>query len=395
MYHEDKSIRFNVSKEFYNWKRGKIMIKNDNSFNASEYPVTEPTKFERVLFDAGLPVKTNWAGLAGSELADPVTCDSDWTIPAAWNHELDARRRDDWGDLYPVSWPLGEWYAHLFRDAKRILDIGTQDGRPSLFLSKYVPEVVAIDVCGVDLALAVKAAEIGGIRNVTFQIADAHDLPFEDGSFDGACFGASFGYPGTDPHRMLCETRRVLRPGSVLAFKLFLTIGYGKGDNSSPYWDRRTYVLVEQGRPLIQTCINGGHQEREYKIWLKPDSDLGQRILKHCQIERTALGSVRDDVLACLCSATLPLDAIAAVQYAVEDIHIDPKSLYGLLCETGFQEITSWALPEASRFSEALNEMGLLNRIGKDDLQPYLRALARSAFCLEGVRTNLVSCVRQ
>lgn len=368
--------------------------KNKNNLT-NMYPVPDPTKFERVLFDADLPVKTNWAGLAGCELVDPVTCDSDWITPSAWNRELDARRRDDWVDRYPVSWPLGEWYAHLFRGAKRVLDIGTQDGRPSLFLSKYVTEVVAIDVVGTDLASAIKAAEVGGVSNVTFQIADAHDLPFEDESFDGACFGASFGYPGTNPRRMLSETRRVLRPGGVLAFKLFLTIGYGKGDDSSPYWGRRTYVLVEQGRPLIQTCVDGGRQGREYKIWLKPESNLGQRILKHCQAERTAFGSVRDEVFACLCSATLPLDAIVAVQYALEDIRMDPQSLYGLLYKIGFQEIMSWSLPEASRFAKTLDEMGLLNQIGKDDLQPYLRALARSAFCLEGIRTNLVSCVRQ
>ena len=57
--------------------------------------------------------------------------------------------------------------------------------------------------------------EKNGIGNVEFEVADAEDLPFEDGRFDlVTCRIAPHHFPS--PQRFLHESARVLRPDGVL-----------------------------------------------------------------------------------------------------------------------------------------------------------------------------------
>ncbi|HZQ81028.1 MAG TPA: class I SAM-dependent methyltransferase [Gaiellaceae bacterium] len=89
----------------------------------------------------------------------------------------------------------------------RVLDVGCGDGRlPSLYAA---PEVVVVDSSpdAVD-----RAAE----RGLDAQLADATELPFEDGSFDAVtCSHMLYHLP--DPDAALAEFVRVLRPGGRFA----------------------------------------------------------------------------------------------------------------------------------------------------------------------------------
>jgi ubiquinone/menaquinone biosynthesis C-methylase UbiE len=89
-------------------------------------------------------------------------------------------------------------------------------------LTRELAQITAANVVATDLnaAMVQKAQAVGQAPNVRWQVADALDLPFRDGSFDAlACqFGAMF-FP--DKVAGYTETLRVLRPGGTFAFNVW------------------------------------------------------------------------------------------------------------------------------------------------------------------------------
>ncbi len=73
--------------------------------------------------------------------------------------------------------------ASLFK-GKRVLDIGTGDGRLALGLARWAREVVGLDPDPAAIRGARANAKRLGTRAVTFRIGAAQELPFADGSFD-------------------------------------------------------------------------------------------------------------------------------------------------------------------------------------------------------------------
>lgn len=68
---------------------------------------------------------------------------------------------------------------------RRILDVGTGTGRAALLFARGGAHVTGVDASDEMLAVARHRAEHDGLK-VTFQRADAHELPFHDRSFDVA-----------------------------------------------------------------------------------------------------------------------------------------------------------------------------------------------------------------
>jgi 27-O-demethylrifamycin SV methyltransferase len=100
------------------------------------------------------------------------------------------------------------------RPGDRILDVGCGNGTPALRLAQaHDVYVVGISVSQhqVDRA-SERAREAGLAGRVRFELANALDLPFETGSFDGAwAIESMFHMP--DKPRVLAGIARVLRPG--------------------------------------------------------------------------------------------------------------------------------------------------------------------------------------
>ncbi len=106
--------------------------------------------------------------------------------------------------------------AHV-RSTDRVLDVATGAGHTAFGFAPYVCEVIATDVTPEMLAEGEKLKAEYGIhaQRVEFRISDAHDLPFEDESFDVVtCRRAAHHFVDID--RALREMRRVLRPGGRL-----------------------------------------------------------------------------------------------------------------------------------------------------------------------------------
>ena len=89
-------------------------------------------------------------------------------------------------------------------------------------LTRELEHAGGMNIVATDLnaAMVQKAEALGGGQRVRWQVADALDLPFSDGSFDAvACqFGVMF-FP--DRIRGYGEARRVLRPGGLFAFNVW------------------------------------------------------------------------------------------------------------------------------------------------------------------------------
>lgn len=98
----------------------------------------------------------------------------------------------------------------------RVLDVATGAGHTALAFAPHVAHVIASDVTPQMLAQTDTLAQERGLINVTTQLADAEQLPFDNGSFDlVTCRIAPHHFD--DVQRFIHECARVLKPGGLLA----------------------------------------------------------------------------------------------------------------------------------------------------------------------------------
>lgn len=123
------------------------------------------------------------------------------------------------------------------RPNHRVLDVATGAGHAALAAAPHVHEVVGLDLTAEMLDQARELAAEREIRNVTFVVGNAEQLPFPASSFDRVLVRSA-------PHHFdqliaaLAEAYRVLRPGGVFAVS----------DCSPPPVVRDWLEVVEVGR---------------------------------------------------------------------------------------------------------------------------------------------------
>ncbi len=132
-----------------------------------------------------------------------------------------------------------------------VLDIGCSQGIACLILGREGFRCTGIDLEAASLTVAREALdkEDDIVRQrVTFRLADASQLPFEDGSVDTVLLGEVLEHL-VHPARILSETRRVLREGG----RLIVTVPYGLNafrDHKNTYYP---VSLLELVQPLFRT----------------------------------------------------------------------------------------------------------------------------------------------
>jgi len=139
-----------------------------------------------------------------------------------------------------------------FPEGARVLDIGCGTGPQARRLAGWpgVREVVGVDQLEPFLERARELA--AEIPNLSFQQADARELPFADGSFDVVVLHTLLTHvPG--PDGVLSEVHRVLRPGGCVAIY--------DGDFST------MSVATSDADPL-QACINAFVEGNVHDKWL-------------------------------------------------------------------------------------------------------------------------------
>ena len=103
---------------------------------------------------------------------------------------------------------------------KRVLEVAAGTGAVTRALARALPATTEVVATDLNLPMLDRAAAVGTDRPVTWQQADAQQLPFADGSFDLVIcqFGAMF-FP--DRPRAFAEARRVLTPGGKLLLSVW------------------------------------------------------------------------------------------------------------------------------------------------------------------------------
>lgn len=97
----------------------------------------------------------------------------------------------------------------------RVLDVAAGTGNTALAAARRGARVTATDLVSSALDTASRRAAVEGLA-LDVQVADAQDLPFEDGTFDVvmSSFGAMY---APDHRRTASELVRVCRPGGRIA----------------------------------------------------------------------------------------------------------------------------------------------------------------------------------
>jgi SAM-dependent methyltransferase len=136
--------------------------------------------------------------------------------------ELEAERRGggaDFGEDIERYYSPGRTWQSLavglaaLLDLGDVLDVGSGDGAAASSLAPYCRTLTCIDSSGKMIEAA--RERLHRFENVSARVADVHDLPFVEGSFDAVLMFHTLTYAERPP-RALFECARVLRPGGRL-----------------------------------------------------------------------------------------------------------------------------------------------------------------------------------
>src|SRR5215472_8527526 len=99
---------------------------------------------------------------------------------------------------------------------ERAIEVATGPGYVAMALAARCREVVGIDLTEAPLKIAERTRQQRGLSNLSFRIADADELPFDDGAFDVAVCRFAF-HHFEHPAHVLAEMCRVCRSGATIA----------------------------------------------------------------------------------------------------------------------------------------------------------------------------------
>ena len=110
------------------------------------------------------------------------------------------------------------------RAGSRVLDVAAGNGNATLAAARRFADVTSIDYVPSLLEAGRRRAEAEGLP-IHFQVADAEDLPFRDGSFDVAL--STFGVMFTpDQQKAASELVRVCKPGGKIGLANWTPEGF-------------------------------------------------------------------------------------------------------------------------------------------------------------------------
>jgi ArsR family transcriptional regulator len=127
-----------------------------------------------------------------------------------------------------------------------VLDVGSGDGAAASSLAPYCRSLTCVDTS----ARMIEAARerLQKLAHVKARVADVHDLPFVEGSFDAVLMFHTLTY-AEKPARALGECARVLRPGGRLV--VLCLDEHRQPEVTAPYGERHPGFSPAKVRELL------------------------------------------------------------------------------------------------------------------------------------------------
>jgi len=236
---------------------------------------------------------------------------------------IKARQQIVWGsgDYAVVGTTLqivGEMLCEAvdLRSNQRVLDVAAGNGNATLAAARRFAQVTSTDYVPALLDKGRERARGEGLP-VKFQVADAEDLPFDDGSFDVvlSTFGAMFTPDHARPAR---EMLRVLRDGGRIGLanwtpegfigRLFKVIGAylppPAGLKSPALWGTESHIVELFGARAAQIHCQRRHFKFRYRSaahWVQVFRDFyGPTHKAFAALEEAARPALERDITALL-----------------------------------------------------------------------------------------------
>lgn len=143
-----------------------------------------------------------------------------------------------------------------------ILEVGCGNGAVSRAVARHVPTLRGLVATDASRAMIAAAQNHLRRRNipVEFVVADAHQLPFPDASFD-RCFTMETLVVIDDPQLALAELMRVVRPGGVLCVR--------ESDPDASVTLGTNVALMRRFRQFVGEQLYNGAVARQSIGWLR------------------------------------------------------------------------------------------------------------------------------
>eukprot|EP00931_Biecheleriopsis_adriatica_P103744 TRINITY_DN78538_c0_g1_i1.p1 TRINITY_DN78538_c0_g1~~TRINITY_DN78538_c0_g1_i1.p1 ORF type:complete len:463 (+),score=51.04 TRINITY_DN78538_c0_g1_i1:72-1391(+) len=166
---------------------------------------------------------------------------------------------------------------------KRILDVGCGIGGTSRFLAKRFPdaEVVGITLSPEQVRRGTELADAAGLKNVRFEVINALDMSFPDGSFD-LVWGCESGEHMPDKAKYIEEMARVCSPGGRVVVATWCQrdpeppfsekdkqdLKFVYEEWSHPYFiSINDYANIMKGTGVLETVETADWTERTLPSW--------------------------------------------------------------------------------------------------------------------------------